>query len=905
MARIPLQWSGGVNLLDAPQAIQDNQLVRSKNSYPSQGGLLDKREAVVAVGKVRVASDGPTAVRPITLFVPDPMLGLDFILHGTTESNGEFLTAVRVDQSDILAAADPEKVYFPDTDGSSGPASLVNYKGRVVGVVGGAEGFIQLNRGADGALTWTRVSFAWPGGDGLPAGALAKQVQSIPVTPKVVCVYLGRLVFANFGLGMENWIVFGDRAAQVGWTNAITAPPWAIIGNDVLASNGRHFEVAAIRGQAITGMREIALQSVSDPLQAALLVQTEQMAIVCTGEPAQTFESGFATAEGYFASFKAQKVNYEVGLAGPGCMCETLYGLCWAGSGTVWLIPQDSSMPVDVGRLIGPALRDTPPNLRKYWSMAYANRTVFLAICTQASVGETDLRIQHWRLDLRHGVEQAAWYGPQDYENIPAFAGVSNYLAASIVSKSGIVHGVTTINTPLSGSVFLSFVSYNEANGGEDIPFQATNTGREWSIDDNINMVTVPVGEIVRPTVSKANGHLYVCTGAGIPGVTEPVWPTTTGGIVADGGATWREIQQAVIWVRPISYYSTLSVPHLMDVLFKDFDFGNPDRDKLVRRANVVAYFGTRALMALRVLVNQGNLALILGPVPIGGSTPLGDPTLAVSGADNELGLLPMDSGAVAGKYQARALRPGYTIGHSAADALATWLIPDTGAATLGGVIRGRNIQPRFTDDDGIVIDSTNDYVSWCSFDPAGQPRVLAVYTAQLTQGRYADIDAVLTEMKAQMNTVQGTVFDGFTINANPWSIDSAYNGNYPYMTTFKLAFTARLSGSLVRFVYGNTDGPITLKGTTCYPVRTKRLLALLGYDTSTTQYIAAGEGNVFSDTSLTRVVGEQVTPVLDSPTRLCGVESVPSRRSPAVSISNMMLDYYIKPGLPFSKLSR
>lgn len=44
-------------------------------------------------------------------------------------------------------------------------------------------------------------------------------------------------------------------------------------------------------------------------------------------------------------------------------------------------------------------------------------------------------------------------------------------------------------------------------------------------------------GYNVRPTA--ANGLKYICTTAGTSGMTQPTWPTTTGGTVSDGTVTW------------------------------------------------------------------------------------------------------------------------------------------------------------------------------------------------------------------------------------------------------------------------------------------------------------------------------------------------------------------------------
>lgn len=53
-------------------------------------------------------------------------------------------------------------------------------------------------------------------------------------------------------------------------------------------------------------------------------------------------------------------------------------------------------------------------------------------------------------------------------------------------------------------------------------------------------------GAYVIPTtfgsISGQQGKIFKCTTAGTSGTAQPTWPTTAGGTVTDGGATWTEV---------------------------------------------------------------------------------------------------------------------------------------------------------------------------------------------------------------------------------------------------------------------------------------------------------------------------------------------------------------------------
>lgn len=55
-----------------------------------------------------------------------------------------------------------------------------------------------------------------------------------------------------------------------------------------------------------------------------------------------------------------------------------------------------------------------------------------------------------------------------------------------------------------------------------------------------IRSTAVALLDTVIPTAS--NGRMYRCTTAGTTGASEPTWPTTEGGTVADGSAVWTEM---------------------------------------------------------------------------------------------------------------------------------------------------------------------------------------------------------------------------------------------------------------------------------------------------------------------------------------------------------------------------
>ena len=66
-------------------------------------------------------------------------------------------------------------------------------------------------------------------------------------------------------------------------------------------------------------------------------------------------------------------------------------------------------------------------------------------------------------------------------------------------------------------------------------------SGTRWSTG-----AVIALNAIRLPTKDNASGFVYKCTDAGTTGGTEPTWPTTYGGTVADGGVVWTAWARSV-----------------------------------------------------------------------------------------------------------------------------------------------------------------------------------------------------------------------------------------------------------------------------------------------------------------------------------------------------------------------
>lgn len=382
---------GGVNLLDHPRRIRDDELVRAKNLVPYEKGMLKKRPAWDMLD-VRQILDGPYV--PINA-VAFPTYAWDYVA-----AYKGFATDI---SSDPMTAS-----------------GIVAYKRGVHSASGACQAYLTTAYAPDAApalIPFGNNVYCFPGYPHPSAGFIISAASTASTlefagtnnsfSPLVACVYRNRFVYANFGPGYESHICFADPFSQ------------ATIGNDVRASNGRSFRVGNADGDRIVALVEITQSDIGAPSESALLVLKEYSAYIITGEPNKTTDVG-----DMFTSMVVNRIAYDCGCSSPQTVARTPYGTLWAGHDDVWFFAR-GSLPVRIGSKIRPILQGSPAAGRYRWHAAYFNGFYRLALHTPgASDTTTDGSGvgEQWWLDLRDGPPQshvdAKWWGPQIF-NVP------------------------------------------------------------------------------------------------------------------------------------------------------------------------------------------------------------------------------------------------------------------------------------------------------------------------------------------------------------------------------------------------------------------------------------------------------------------------------------------------------
>ncbi len=736
-----LGWASGANLNVDPRSLQPGEVERFENLVPTADGkFCQKRPAVNWHPSTQLLDTLAVLIHyrtclPRALYPLNPAIGRAMALYaanvgittpvhpallmmsdGDPDASGDFRIA------DKLAA---QLAFRP---------SATDYRTLTNFCFGGEfEGFVDCvpagplntNPGSGAVNTPSLVRASFVFGTNSLGGATVNQctgpvgigqTQIIPVCPRLNARQGPRMVYANFGPGMENWLCFADfnhldsatphnPFATAPFVNGVQIPWYipihCVIGNDALAYNGPHLPLDLISGESLRAVHEVMLAQVGSQLESALVCLTLDSCVFVTGKIPQSYEilSG-VKFDAYGVDTK--RVNYRCGITAKETLVRTKFGLLWAGDDEVWALPTGSA-PVPVGTKLSPLLKNCPASGHQHWFAVEHEGFYKLSIATSVnsdpSADDTlpsdEIPIwEQWWLDLRSGLPQswgeAKWYGPMTYDKLCAGATVEQetgegfaYLqAGTVVNKRFLCPAGNTRVSGILSSVLSAYEAQTAivdmgGTGTVDYAFRPFVSANEWA-----PFLTIQVGDSLRPTPLNATGRVYVVTAVttGITGATEPAWPTSNLGTVVDDGVTWTEVTGFNQYGLPVGIGGQGRAGEvtgvLMDLIMRDEDFGDAMLEKTISRIEL----NSRAALnrEVSIALNEDQGARVDTAV-----------TDDLAGSDDEstvLGLTTLDSGRLSHEFVARQI-----------------------TTDVQAPVKCRTVQLRVTDASEIVIDDSND----------------------------------------------------------------------------------------------------------------------------------------------------------------------------------------------------
>lgn len=470
----PILPLGGVNLLQDPKRIADNELVESINMAPVVPGVLSKRKGLSLAHQSVLDTYYPKA-----LLFPVNEVGVS-----------EIVVANPFNPSGPSADGYPTAIYGADVGGSYLFSN--DFGVRVLGVssitLGGR---LYLFGGYPCTVPGKMIAKDPMTPGGLTCTNFTWDDPSNTFSPGVAAVYRSRAVYGNLGPGYENYIVFSDRFLP------------ATLGVDVLLANGRSVQVGDSDGDRIIALVDVMLTAVGSPAQSALLVLKEQSAYLVTGEPNETTDSTDP-----FGDLTINRYNFTCGCSSANSVVRTPYGLLWASLDDVWMY-DGGQLPRRVGSKIRKALGYSPAAQRYRWHAAYFNGFYRLAVFGQGQVQNDNVPLtDQWWLDLREGPPQshvdARWWGPQRYKILSDYttvnAGTTTFAVDSRPGKQPALYGCEQII--IGSGPKLGIVAY-DTDDGRDRVEDATMSASAFSGTEIVGSLTTKMFDMGDPIVEK------------------------------------------------------------------------------------------------------------------------------------------------------------------------------------------------------------------------------------------------------------------------------------------------------------------------------------------------------------------------------------------------------------------
>lgn len=605
---------GGVNLYRDQTAIADNEYAYAKNVFPVKPGILGVRPAMRY--ERTLYSDLTT--------IPASILGNSSEMNGLSGLGVSALPFVPIDFT-----------FEPRTGGF------------VVVLLDPNTGTAYLDvvpRGADAParqslgelttrptlMTWQDDVYCFTGNDcgyritdGVaPAPYAIKGVLFNGVNqdffPRHATVRNRRAWFANFA-GVQG----GEQRIAFSEPNVPTLLTGSGISS-IMASDSRW--VAIPDSDEISAIQEVEVQAAGSPGQSAVFVWTRRATYHLIGEPLTDAEINASAITGIDlnGSLQVTKLNTVAGCVSAATVCQTPYGLLWAGEDDVWFMPY-GSMPQRVGTKIRPVLLEQPAALRWKMHAVYDNGVYKLAMFAPGQ-GPTQFSPcgHQWWLDLRDGAPQGAdaarWWGPMEY--VPSSSdsqGTFCMRRDTNQLNDGRVWGITNWrNVDLGDAINVGFfantaafqglsvVSFDQPHPRDTCAPQMQN--RPWEAQK-----TYYEGDIITPasfqTTRAAKVYTaFICTTGDLPSdSTEPSWGTGSP-VTESGGLVWTPVDYDIIKGFTTSFepqHTQADNEIVPELRTKEFILGDGGLEKLIADAEMGYWSDQYIQMLMTRLTND------------------------------------------------------------------------------------------------------------------------------------------------------------------------------------------------------------------------------------------------------------------------------------------------------------
>lgn len=506
---VPISFNRGVNLLDDPAAIRDDEVCLAKNLWMKKPGVVAKRPGMnFAQSFFQQASGTQEVVR-------------DFEWLPASAVN-KLVAVVREAGVDKLKLF-PSVYYSPSYTGTPKEQSIgasklvpciVGYGNRVYVFNGQSNGWYLDPTDVDAQGQFNFRQVAW------------NDVAAANVNPALATVVRERFWYANLGTGYEDYVVVSDYFEPTTIANT---------GTDPLLALGRAFRVGKAGEGPITAIAELSATAAGTEASTMVAVWKNNKMFLITGEPLETDGVGDPLGD-----LDIIKVNTDAGCVSQRSVCSTPYGLIWAGFDDVWMMAH-GGQPQRVGTKIRPALLATPPGLHHLWHAAYHDGHYRLALFSDG-LGPSDLDScdEQWWLDLRavpqQGIPNAAdarWMGPQCYvQSSSSYKGTSNMRVSGKELYSLTSYVISTEHPTYPYIAGLSLVTFD--GGARDVcaPSMAF---RDWQ-----DLEAYASGDIITPRLVDADVYslqTFVASG-GTSGASRPAFNFFTD-VIGDGSTNW------------------------------------------------------------------------------------------------------------------------------------------------------------------------------------------------------------------------------------------------------------------------------------------------------------------------------------------------------------------------------